>query len=253
MGNSPSRIETGMVESPFARLPAELRNEIWEVIFAGVWDDITLKIFRNPCYDILAPYSGGHPRLALLQTCQQVRRAASDFAWTNVRAVLDCDDPALDCPDIKEWALMSSLDHVPKLRWWQGWFVPSDPPHLVPCPQISKIEILEVNNPHVRFPAHLNAMVMYGLKTEGHFEGKAVLTVSDITMAITHLQLVQLQAFTQSITGIPGAPVPDSVWDVGYSFKALLKRMHLLVLLDMDGQKSSYGRFRYEKQGLHEP
>ncbi|KAK6439147.1 hypothetical protein LTR95_004640 [Oleoguttula sp. CCFEE 5521] len=79
----------GMRDSPPFTLPPELRNNVWELVFAGMWDDMVIPPL------VIQPREP-HPRLALLLTCKRIFDKAEGFAWQGVRATIDNKKPTLD-------------------------------------------------------------------------------------------------------------------------------------------------------------
>nr|OQO32354.1 hypothetical protein B0A51_00413 [Rachicladosporium sp. CCFEE 5018] len=251
MGNSPSRIETDMRDSPLGDLPAELRNAIWESVFAGVWDGITLKLFRKPEFNILIPYPGGHPRLTLLQSCRQVNREAAGFAWTNVRAILDCDDLTLDCPTTNGVLDACMSEKVIFMSWWKRIIQKPQQLRLIPCPRLENITILEIDFSEPRTLSCLNNQAVRDLTSADLSQLRLSLRVSNIIVAIMCLYMAQAEAVMRSRYGVQAAPAPDSRLSVDASFKTLLEVMPSLGKIDVDSEKT-VGRFRYEKQPLRE-
>ncbi|KAK6429882.1 hypothetical protein LTR95_013972 [Oleoguttula sp. CCFEE 5521] len=251
MGISTSRIETGMRDSSLNGLPAELRNAIWECVFAGVWDDITIKLLRKPEVNILMPYPGGHPRLALLQTCRQINREAAGFAWTQVRAILDCDDPTLDCPTTDEGLDAWTKERIAFLPYWRRMAQKQQPLHLMPSSRLTSIAILEVTFSQPRTLSYLNGLAVRDIATTSLTQVRSSFRVSDALTAITCLSLYQGEAVLQSKYGIRVGAPPVSRLTVDETFKELLKVMPLLESIDIDSEEH-VGRFRYEKQKLTE-
>ncbi|KAK6440708.1 hypothetical protein LTR95_003067 [Oleoguttula sp. CCFEE 5521] len=93
----------GMRDSPLYSLPPELRNNIWKLVFDGLWNDVDIRPFRAALHPRLAD---PHARLALLLACKRINSEAQGFAWQNAVGAVgnerrrDRSDRASDLEDM---------------------------------------------------------------------------------------------------------------------------------------------------------
>ena len=100
---------TAMAEPPILKLPAELRNQIYELVFHGI-PRLKLRILDRACTEIsLALYKRQtQPRsyLALMWTCKLFRQECSTFIFSN----LPCEIIGVQEPS--ETVFQSFIDNI---------------------------------------------------------------------------------------------------------------------------------------------